>query len=430
MIKVKVKMFLFSVPSFLAVLLTACGGGSSVGIDGTGIYHASVTAGRITNFGSIIVNGIKFDVDNANFIRDDAQSTGQNEYSVGEYVVIKGEIDESGQNGIAAEVNFTNELEGAVTLVSTDGLSLEILGQKVITDSLTVLIGFDLLSNLTQGNIVEVSGTRDANGDILATSIKLKSKSFISGSSENEVKGTVTNLNTILKTFMIGNITVEYENAIFDDFGTQVLVDGLYVEVESNQAIVGNVLIADKVELEDESSEIADDLKFEIEGQITRFASATDFDVNGFPVLTNQNTEYSDGNVNDLAEGVFVEVEGTSNIDGIIVAESIEFEEQDNELDELEGFIESIDTVANKVVVSGKAVIIDQTTIMRDESDLNVSPFTIADLAVNDKVKVIVSMQANGEILASKLERKEIEEENEDNSEDESDESDEDDEEN
>ena len=408
MIKPKQSVFLLIVSCLLSVLLTACGGGSSGGISGTGI-----TAGRITNFGSIIVNGIKFDVDDANFIRDDAQASGQNEYNVGEYVVIEGYIDESGQTGIATEVVFTNELEGAVTLVTSDGFSLEILGQKVITDSLTVLIGFDLVKNLKQGNIVEVSGTRDSIGDILATSIKLKSNEFISGSSENEIKGTVTKLNTILKTFMINNITVEYENAVFEDFGSQVLTDGLYVEVESDKAILGNVLNADKVKLEDERPDLTSGLDVEIEGQITRFVSATDFDINGFPVLTNLNTEYSDGNVNDLAEGVFIEVEGKSNSDGIIVAESIEFEEQNNELDELEGFIESISTGASSVLVSGKTVIIDQTTIMRDESDLKISPLTIADLVVNEKVKVIGSMQANGDILAIKFERKEIEEENE-----------------
>ncbi len=388
-----------------SLYLSGCGGSSDGGISGTG-----VTMGRISNFGSIIVNGVRFDVDDADFTRDDLLGASQDDYSVGEFVVIKGSIDDSGLTGTAEEVTFTNEIEGAVTVASLDGLSLEILGQKVITDKLTVLIDFDAVINLTVGNIVEVSGTKDVNGNILATSIKLKSTDFISGTSENELKGYVENLNATSKTFMISNITIDYTNATLEEFGSQDLVDGLYVEVESESMIVDNVLEADKIELEDESLELADGSEVNIKGQITRFASTTDFDVNGLVVTTDQNTEYSDGNTNDLVEGAFVELEGETNSEGVIVAESISFEDEDEELDEYEGFIDSIDVATSTVVVSGNTVIISSTTIMVDESDIEVSPLTLSDLSVNDTVEVVGITQSNGEILASKFERKEVQE--------------------
>ena len=389
---------------FASIYLGACGGGGgSGGISGTGI-----TAGRITNFGSIIVNGVRFDVNSAAFIRDGARAAGQGEYSVGEFITISGNIDSSGVTGIAEEVTFTNEIEGTVTMATLDGLSLEILGQKVITNSLTVFIGFNDISTLTIGNIVEVSGIKSANGDIQATSIKLKSTDFVPGISENELKGVVSGLDATAQTFTISGIIIDYSGALFDDFGTQELKDGLFVEVESDSMIIGNILEADKIELE-EITKLDEGSEAKIEGQITRFDSTMDFDVNGLKVTTDQNTEYSDGNINDLALGAFIKLEGETNSAGVIVAESISFDE--DELEEHEGFIESINLSTSKVVVSGITVIINTTTIMRDESDLEISPLTFADLAVNDKVKVVGIVQANSEILASKFERKETESE-------------------
>lgn len=394
---------------FTSIFLSACGGGESVASNG-GISGTGITMGRISNFGSIIVNGVRFDVDSADFIRDDASAAGQEEYSVGEYVVIKGNIDSSGVTGIAEEVTFTNEIEGAVTMASSDGLSLKVLGQTVITNTLTVLIGFDDVSTLTIGNIIEVSGIKDANGDIQATSIKFKATDFIPGISENEFKGVVSDLDTSAQTFTISGIIIDYSGATLEDFGSQVLEDGLFVEVESDSMIIGNILEADNIELEDENTEIDGDIEVKIEGSITGFNSVTDFDVNGFTVKTNQDTEYSDGTINDLVVGAMIEIKGETDSAGVIVAESISFEEEDDELDEYEGFIDSVDIGASKVVVSGKTIIISSTTIMRDESDLAVSPLTLSDLTVSDRVEVVGITQVNGDILASKFERKEVQE--------------------
>ncbi len=419
MIKKYQRVFLAILFLSTSILFQGCGGGSVSVADG-GISGTGITMGRISNFGSIIVNGVRFDVDSASFIRDGVPATGQEEYSVGEFVVIRGTTDNSGLTGIAEEVTFTNEIEGAVTMVSADGLSLEVLGQTVITDSLTVLIGFTDISTLTIGNIIEVSGIKDANGNIQATSVKFKATVFIPGTSEYELKGTVSNLDATTMTFTINDLIIDYSGATLEDFGSVELRDGLFVEVESDSLIVGNVLIADKVELEDETSEFDEGTEAKIEGQITRFNSATDFDVNGFKVTTDTNTVYSNGNINDLTLGAFLELEGETNSTGVIVAKSIEFEENEDELDEYEGFVESISVSTNKVIVSGKTVVIDSETIMRDESDLNVSPLTLADLALNDKVKVVGILQATGDILASKFERKEseAEEQNEEDEED------------
>lgn len=403
--KLNYKVLIPTLALLTSITLTACGGGGINVADG-GISGTGITMGRITNFGSIIVNGVEFDVDNASFIRDESASTGQEEFSVGEFVVIKGSIDANGTIGTADEVIFTNEIEGAVTTVDLVNNTIEVLGQQVIIDQLTVFIDFNVLGDLQAGNIIEVSGVKGSSGAIKATSVKFKSAAFIDGDSENELKGIVTSIDLIAKTFLINNITIEYANATLEGFGQQELANGQYVEVESNSMIVANVLVADEVELED-GEELEDGTEANIEGQVTRYESSTDFDVNGFTVTTNSNTEYSDGDVNDFAVGVSIDVEGDVNSSGVIVAESISFEGDDNEL---EGFIESIDEGLNQLVVSGQAVVIDASTIMVDGSDLKVSPLTINNLNVTDRVEIKGSFLTDGRFLASKLERKEVEE--------------------
>lgn len=388
----------------LSASLFACGGGGVQIVDG-GITGSGITMGRITNFGSIFVNGIKFDVDNASFNRDGVVSTGQSEFSVGEFIVINGSIDASGTTGVATSVEFRDALEGAVTVASADGSTIEVLGQSIRTDPLTVFNGFAALTDLTVGNIVEVSGVADALGVITATSIRLKSTSFVIGVSENEVKGTVSNLNETNKTFNIGNISVEYGSATLNGFGSQGLTDGQFVEAKSDTNLVANNLVATEIEREDEYLSLGANTEAEIEGYVTSFTSATNFAVNGISVTTTSGTDYSNGSAATIALNGFLEVDGEVNASGVLVAEEISFKDADSSV-ELEGTIQSIDTVNMEVEIAGQVVVIDASTIMIDEL-LNISELTINDLRLGDAVEVKGLALANGKILATKFKREE-----------------------
>ena len=177
--------------ALLSALLSSCGGGIDVASNGDGITGTGITAGRVTGFGSICVNGIKFDVDKADFIRDGDTTTptDQSDFSIGEYIVIKGSVSVDG-TGIAEQVIFEDLLEGVVTKASNydnDANTIEILGQQIIIDGNTKLIdartspparevtsllvcdespnfiSFRLM-DLIIGNIVEVSGVKNADG--------------------------------------------------------------------------------------------------------------------------------------------------------------------------------------------------------------------------------------------------------------------------
>ena len=406
MIKQKYNLRLVLIFPLISLLINACGGAGTTVADG-GISGTGISMGRITNFGSIFVNGIRFDVDNASFIRDGIPSLGQAEYSVGEFITIKGSIESTGNRGVAKEVTFSNEVEGAVTAATTDNKTIEILGQAVNTDQLTVLIGFNVLSDLISGNIVEVSGVKDASGNIQATSIKLKESSFVDGVSENDLKGIIVNLNLVTQTFSINNINIEYGAATLEGFNGQALQNGQFVEVKSNSAIVANSIIASKVELENEYQNLEENTEAEIEGYVTRFASALDFDLNGLAVTTNSETRFINGTAVNIAMSTFLEIEGKVNASGVLLADRIEFKQTESNT-ELEGFIATINIALKQLVISGKTVVINAKTIMIDESDLKVSPLTINNLSVGDKLDVKGFYLADGTLLATKLERKEI----------------------
>ncbi len=423
MMKTKFRLLLISILLPLFLMLNACGGSSDGGMTGTGI-----TAGRITNFGSVFVNGIQFNVDNATFSRDGVISQ-QSDFLVGEYVVIEGNVNPSGTSGTATKVIFTDLLEGEVTGVSTDEISIEVLGQNIKTDSLSIFHDFTNLTDLAVGSVVEVSGLRDASGVLVANSIELKQTVFIQGTSENEVKGMISNVNQAQMTFQIGAITIDYSNAEVDDFASGIPIAGQFVEAISNQPLNGNILIAFEVELEDEFLTVANNTEVEIEGLVTRFSSATDFDVNGINITTNNSTEFDDGVAGNLALNVLLEVEGIVNSSGVLVADKIKFRgssgssDDDNDDDSsdtdsndenvsdnnsevrIEDSIQSINISSSEVVVAGTTIVIDATTLMRDKSDQEVSALTINDLAVGDNVEVRGFTLANGKVLATRFER-------------------------
>ena len=71
-----------------AMLVVACGGGGSSS-QIAGIDRLGITTGAVTGFGSIFVNGIEYETDNADFtIDDDSVGSSQANLAVGDVVVI------------------------------------------------------------------------------------------------------------------------------------------------------------------------------------------------------------------------------------------------------------------------------------------------------------------------------------------------------
>ena len=171
------------------------GGGSDVvgGIGGTG----KIASGTITGFGSIFVNGVEYNVDDASIEVDDS-SASESDLRVGMVVTVTGTVSDS--TGTASSVVYDNEVEGPVTGLAglTTGAttrSFTVMGTDVVIDATGTVFddsspgfAFDTIDN---GDVVEVSGFFGSLGVLQATYIQ-RTGTLDPGITEVQLKGTVT----------------------------------------------------------------------------------------------------------------------------------------------------------------------------------------------------------------------------------------------
>ena len=107
-------------------LLIGCSGGES----GTGIQANNQTSvGEITGFGSIYVNGVRYNTDGATIYIDGNQAS-EDSLAVGMVVTIEGSVNSDGLNGTALTVATRTEVEGLVLQndIAVSG-TLNVMGQ-------------------------------------------------------------------------------------------------------------------------------------------------------------------------------------------------------------------------------------------------------------------------------------------------------------
>ncbi len=162
-------------------LLGACGGGggdtAGVGTGGTG----SFSVGTVTGFGSVFVNGIRYEDNGARLIDDDGTvkvlGTDDNPLKIGMVVEVTGSVDDSGTVRSATQIAYGAEIKGPVTAVDAAAGTFNVFGITVRTTTTTVYDNFGGVATLAAGNVVEVHGQPDTNGRIVATYVEREATS-------------------------------------------------------------------------------------------------------------------------------------------------------------------------------------------------------------------------------------------------------------
>ncbi len=304
--------------SLLVFALTACsGGGSSVA--GGGVSGTGISAGAITDFGSIFVNGVEFDTTGATITKD-GNVVSESDLRKGMVVTVRGSI--SGTSGTVTSVAAEDVVKGPVQSVAADGLSMVVLGQTVLVDNTTIIdnsIGSSITA-LTPGDLVEIHGfVRPVGatppGEISASFIE-KKQSLV----EFRVKGFVQETDTAAKTFTIGGLTIDYSAADVGDLPGGNPVNDQLVDVKGAIPLAaGGELLATKVE--PEGLGVADADQAEIEGFITSLTSTSEFIVGGQPVLATDAT-FAGCLQSEITVGLKVEVEGSLS-NGMLTATKV-----------------------------------------------------------------------------------------------------------
>jgi len=379
------------------LLAAACGGGGGDTAATSGAASkAVVTYGTITGFGSVIIDGVRYDTSQARFKVDNTGGRTQNDLNVGQRVTVLGRKDDRG-NHFAEDVEYDAELNGLISAIDVQAGTLQALGQTIRTDAATVFFGVAELSALTVGDFIEVSGSRAADNNIVASYIEREAPE-----SEVELHGLITALDSAARTFSIGQQSVNYAGASISPAGF-VLANGSYVEVEGQ--VSNGVLVARKVESEDDFDDASNGTEAEIEGLIREVAAdRSSIRIDSTLARLSGSTVYSGGTVNDLVTGIEVEVEGVIAADGVIDARKVQLRnDRDDEDGELEGAISAIDSSNRTITVLGTIVRITDSTVFRDDRDENRN-FTFASLVVGDYVELGLA-EVDGVLVATKVER-------------------------
>jgi hypothetical protein len=351
----------------IAGSLVACGGGGS-GSSASGSTSAGTSVGPVSGFGSVYVNGTRFET-NGSVSSDDGIER-ESQLEKGMILKVRGQWGDDGQ-GRADRLDYDDSVRGPLTSATWNDVdgegTLEVAGQIISLNDQTVFRGatpIELANAATHTYRVRVSAWRLEDGSFRASYVgaKLIGDRF-DDLNEVEIEGVVTSLDTQAQTFQINGLQVDYQSAEFeDDLERDDLANGLIVEVEGY--LQDGVLIAEEIENEDDLFDDDDDV--EIAGTISGDYddTARQFQLNGITVQVNRGTEFDDGlRESDLGDGLLVKVEGNFR-DGVLVAEEIEPRDGDAELD---GVIESKGD--NELIVSGVRVVLTGNTLIENDDD-------------------------------------------------------------
>lgn len=353
------------------LLLTACGGGGNDAASTNGTNADLVSQGVISGFGSVIVNGVRFDDSKAKIEDEDEEENSarsKDDLRLGMVVNINGSS--AGTTGTASVISFGSTLKGPVQSIASSTVpsgtptttttaagshTLVILGQTVLIGAWTVFDPVSLpngFASIAAGNVLEVHGHLSPSlNRLVATRISKENNA-----NAYKITGNVSSLNTASQSFKIGTETFSYAN--IDPQKLRVtLADGLTIKMRlaTVQATTGT-WTATRIKAAKKG--MPDRIKAEIEGLITAFTSATSFSVNGL-VVDASNASFPKGTAT-LALGVRVEVKGTV-IDGKLVASVVKTEDrdrgedEDNEI-ELHGNLSALDTTAKTFMLRGLTV--------------------------------------------------------------------------
>lgn len=308
----------------LAGLLNGCGGGGTttasnsnggVGSGGTGSY----TNGPISGLGSIIVNGVRYDVDSATLLSDDKASPVSDDLQIGMVVEVDGGAVTAGSGGAvgtarAARVRYASELVGVVANPVGVSATTEftVMGQRVRINARTV----PLAQPLQAGDVVSVHCLPAAVGEFAATRVDV----LASQPAAYKVSGLVSRVDATSRTIELGQGP---QVVSFTGVMPAGLVVGSYARVRVTPAALPNThWTAVSGGIGVRSQLVSEERRGRLVGVIQNFDASNSGVINGTTVnFTAVRAALGGGSLN----GLRVEVNGLYR-SGVLVADQAELD--------------------------------------------------------------------------------------------------------
>lgn len=395
-----------------AIVIAAIGssGTATAGIDGGGITEPKpkVTKGPVAGFGSIYVNGVRYDTDVALFLIDGALGS-ESDLAVGQIVSVLGTVNDDGNTGTAYLVTFEDIVDGPISAIDVDANRMTVMGQTVLVNAETV---FDMSSqgaefaSLGVNDLVEVSGYVDSQGRVIAASIRAGN-----ASGEFDLNGTVESVDSDAMRFTVNGLSVDMSAAGLFGLGTELPRPGDTVEIVGSSFDETGAFVASRVYAGNAGLATISGVEADVEGVITGFHSLSEFDLGGTRVRLTWDTEYVNDWIFGLVPDRKVRVSGVLDATGTLVADEIVFEKLAKE--ELAGTVAAI--AGDYLVVGSRLVRVMPETKYKDDSDLDERQFNIGSVRTGDPVEICG--HGSAELLHATLLRR-VDDEDDDDSDD------------
>jgi hypothetical protein len=374
--------------------LSGCGGGlgelAAGGIGGTGF-----TIGSISAFGSIYVNGVKYDTGAAE-VSINGSAAAPDQLRLGMVVTLEATLNADGTQGTAQKISFSDEVRGPVESIGSD--TLQVAGQTVQVDERTVLDGVDSLAALKIGDFAQVSGLRQ-NGTILATRVALQAipDSVVA-------RGQASAVDTAAATFRLGQLTVDYSaTALLSAVPTA----GQWLQASGRMR--DGILYADRLESAN-PAQPPPNAAVDLRGKITRFESSQDFDLAFRPAQIKPQTRFDFGGAADLRLGAELAARGKLDAQGVLVLDAVEFTGAASGRTPpgrlmISAAIEAITPESRQLRLLGLAISLPPSALLQDPANPQ-ARFGLADLRIGEQVMAHGFLnRQTGEFVAERLQR-------------------------
>jgi hypothetical protein len=367
--------------SAATAILVACGGGSDGAVavpvvqTTPGGTPTALAGGIITGFGSVIVDGKRWDDRNARTERardDNPSASDLAEAKLGQRVEIEFESD-----GVAKTLRIEAEVLGRVTALDATKKELRIAGQLVRTNTdpaagpVTVYAdGHTQFSDIKLDDVAEVHGLPRFDAALARYVIdasRIERKPVLPAGIAR-IAGIVSAYDPVARTFRLGDLLVSVGSALVVP-ANRSLANDIRVVVWTAAVNPGPTATASFIRIKERSA--ATGLQSEVAGRIARYdAAAASFELGGIKVNARSAIVVPAGQT--LAADLYVVARGTFAADGTLNASQVRVRKAEigtGAEAELRGSITDYKSLAD-FKVRGVAVDASAATITRCPSPL------------------------------------------------------------
>lgn len=375
---------------------------SDGGIGGSGV----VAVGPIDAFGSICVNSVCYDIDDADvFLNGNAGA--EDDLALGMFVRLQGTINEDGTTGAATRVDFETYIGGRIDQISLseNGIYkvITVLNTNILVHPNDTFLEGATFDELVEGQFIEASGRLLEDGVLLTTQATIAPPESIQGrlfivrltSTIAEVKGNILTLESGLE--------VNIASALLSAFTADGLLVGQTIEIVGG--FDGDTITADSVTLQ-----LGDGLfqplvtsnmaPQQLLGQIDNFVSNADFTVLDIAVDASGATIFP--SFFTLADNQYVSVAGTFE-NNTLVADTIFVQDLLEE-----GTVTNIDLAASSITVALEQFVASIDVLVNADTNIlsagnGLTEISLSELSINDPVTVALSFDENNALVADEI---------------------------